>query len=252
MVSHDIVHIVVVPPNTIDADIVRGVAGIIEKEAYDTRLLLAGQIPRIVASQQDVAGSQLISQRLNDLGLTTFVYKDSDLRRPAQCFIAHTLQFYGNRMVFCDRDGYTTVLESKSVLLILTGRFQGSIDTETTKTKRKFSVAGTVMTGGIPIWKNVKEKTTDVVITSECFVRIYDGESPETCVEIIENEMDYSFLGEAMAPTAFVNFKTVVKILRESLPHAVFDDRLTKPLAEGDFEASCKLIYHEIELAQVG
>jgi len=55
-----------------------------------------------------------------------------------------------------------------------------------------------------------------------------------------------------MAPTAFVNFKTVVKILRESLPHAVFDDRLTKPLAEGDFEASCKLIYHEIELAQVG
>ncbi|HUU38755.1 MAG TPA: hypothetical protein VMW46_11215, partial [Candidatus Desulfaltia sp.] len=55
-------------------------AALIGKEIVDTRLLLAGEIPRIIASypNTDTAGS--IAQGLRDAGLGAFICRDSELR----------------------------------------------------------------------------------------------------------------------------------------------------------------------------
>ncbi len=243
MVSHDIVHIAIAPPDTLDANFVRDVAGIIGQNAYDTRILLAGQLPKIIAHYENMEAAQSISQSLIDLGLVTFVCKGSELHSPVQCFRAHTLQFKEAGVLFCDRGGQTRMLESSNVILILNGKIQSYVETKTTKTKMKFSLAATALTGGIPIRRKTKEKTTDTTLQSERFARIYDRESSNASVEIIGNGMDYSFLGESMAFSAFANFSAVVTKLREAFPQAIFDDRLMKPFAAGDIETSCKLIY---------
>jgi hypothetical protein len=48
MAEVEIVYVAVIPQDNPDIDLVKAVAGIIGKDAYQTRLLLAGSIPRIV------------------------------------------------------------------------------------------------------------------------------------------------------------------------------------------------------------
>ncbi len=243
MVSHDIVHVAIAPPDTLDANLVRDVAGIIGKGAYDTRILLAGQLPKTIAHYENMETAQSISQSLIDLGLVTFVCKDSELHSPAQCFRAHTLQFKEAGVLFCDRGGQTRMLESSNVILLLSGKIRSYVETKTTKTEVKLGHSYFPIFGRIPTWRITKEKTTDTTLQSERFARIYDRESSNASVEIIGNGMDYSFLGESMAFSAFANFSAVVTKLREAFPQAIFDDRLMKPFAAGDIETSCKLIY---------
>jgi hypothetical protein len=108
-----------------------------------------------------------------------------------------------------------------------------------------------VLTGGIPIWRRVKEKTQQTCIQNECFVRLYSRLSYEPTVEISQYGFDYSFLGTKMASSALINVSTTVAELRKIFPQAPFDDRLKEhggvdaPFAEpGDeIEINCKLIY---------
>jgi hypothetical protein len=103
----------------------------------------------------------------------------------------------------------------------------------------------------IPIWRRVKEKTKDVAVQSEGFVRLYDQMSPEPSVEVFQHSFDYSFLGTKMASSSLTNLSITTVEIKNTSPEAVFDDRLKEvfgvymPLAtQGDeIEINCKLIY---------
>ena len=93
MAEYDTIHIAVAPPNMTEPELIKKVAAIVNRDAYDTRLLLAGQIPRIIAQCQGMQVAQAMAQRLTDLGLLSIVCKDSELHAPLQSFIAYTMEF---------------------------------------------------------------------------------------------------------------------------------------------------------------
>jgi len=73
----------------------------------------------------------------------------------------------------------------------------------------------------------------------------------ETSVEILQDHIDYSFLGEKMTFSSLTNFSTLTVKLRELFPQAIFNEWLTKYL-EGsapsvggldDMEVQLRLIY---------
>ncbi len=251
MSGYDTVHVAIAAADMLEASLTKKVAAIVNKDLYGARLLLAGKIPRIIAHYQTIQTAESIAQSLRALGLVAIVCKDSELRKRSQSFRAHTLKFGEAEVLFWDRGGEARRMGSRSVFLILKGRLQIYTETEVTRIKMKFSLPATVLTGGIPIWRRAKEKTKDLSLKTEYFVRLYDRESPEPSAEILQYDFDYSFLGTKMASSSLANFSTIVAKLRDIYPQAVFDERLTEPFGvdvpsttpQDDIEINCRLIY---------
>ena len=247
MVIDEIVQVAVAPPDSLEEDLIDRVAAIVDKDRQSTRILLAGKIPKIIASYYAVQMAEQTAQNLRALGLVVFVCQDSELRKPLHVYRAHTLEFEEQAVVFRDRSGQEKRMESTDTFLIIKGRMQTRTEKEVTTTKMKFNVPATLLTGGIPIWGKVKEKTKDQSVETQGFVRLYDRASAEPSMEILQYEFDYSFLGA----TARENLDTTVSELRDTFPQAIFDDRLTAPFAiditstapQDRVEIDCKLIY---------
>ena len=251
MGREDIVHVAVAPPKTLDADLVKRVALLVGKENFDTRLLLAGEIPRIIAHYPNTESADSIAQRVREAGLVAFVCKDSELRNRSAGFVAHTAKSGERKVIFWDKRGGEARLEAADAFLIIRGRKQSYTQEETSTTKMKLSLPATVLMGGMPIMRRVTQKTTKKSLRADDFVRVYDRISPDPRVEMFQNSLDYTFLGPELAPSAPANFKTVVTKLREWFPQAIFDERLTRPFKtdvpaagpEEALEINCKLVY---------
>jgi len=243
MAAYDIVHVAIAPPPALEANLIERVAAIVNKNSYETRLLLTGAIPRIIAHYPGMQTAESVAQSLRDIGLTTIVLRDSELRKPSQIFKALTLEFGEQEILFRDRMGHESRVAATDAFLILVGKMRTYAEEDMTKTEMKLNWGATLLTGGIPIWRRVTQKTSDSAVQTELFARLYDQKSPEFSVELLQHHMNYSFLGAKKAPSSLVNFNAVVARLREVFPQAIFDDRLAKPSRAEDAETDCKLLY---------
>jgi hypothetical protein len=251
MAAYDTVHVAIAPPATLEANLIESVAPIINKNPYETRLLLTGMIPRIIGRYPDMHAAESAAQRLREAGLVTIVLNDSELRKPSQVFRAQTLEFGDGEVLFRDPRGQARKMTAGDVFLILEGKRQTYVDTEVSQTKMKFSLGATILTGGIPVWRQVKEKISDRPVHIECFARLYDRKSSEQSIELVQHHMNYSFLGTKKATSSLANFDIVITLLRELFPQAIFDDRLTKLVRrdappeqlQHDLEINYKLLY---------
>jgi len=262
MADNEVIHIAVAPPANLDANLVRSVATVINKSPSHTRLLLAGAVPKVIAHYDSIQMAESVIQNLRDLGLAAIACRDSELRQFPQTFKAQTMESGKKEVLFRDSAGREKRVVENNVFLILTGRMETPVEVETTKTKIKFSPTRTLLTGGIPIWRRISEKTTARSIQAEYFARLYDRKSPDPIVEILQQHMNYSFLGAKVAASSFTNFGTVVQQLREVFPQAIFDDRLTKPSVlttsssqvRQYIEINCRLIYlfHAVTSGRLG
>ena len=249
--QHEVVHVAVAPPKTPGEGLLRTVASLVGKEIVDTRLMLAGEIPRIIASCPDTDTAESMAQGLRDAGLVAFVCRDPELRNRSAGFVAHTARSGAGNVIFSDRRGTEVRIEAGHAFLIIRGRMQSATQEKTSSTKMKLNVPATVLTGGIPIMRRVTKKTTQESFQVEDFVRIYDRRSSDPRVEMFQNHVDYAFLGPELAPSTPANFQIVVTKLREWFPLAIFDERLTRRFktdvpAAGPREAleiTCRLIY---------
>jgi hypothetical protein len=262
MADYEAVHIAVAPPAKLDANLASSVATVINKSPSYTRLLLGGEVPKVIAHYDSLQIAESVIQNLRGLGLVAITCRDSELRQFPQTFKAKTLEFREKEVLFRDSSGREKRVVENNAFLILVGRMETSVAVETTKTKTKFSLTRTLLMGGIPMWQRVEEKTTTQSTQAEYFARLYERKSPEPSVDILQQHMNYSFLGAKVATSSFTNFGTVVRRLREVFPQAIFDDRLAKPSVLTtsssqvwqDIETNCKLIYlfHAVASSQLG
>jgi hypothetical protein len=249
--GYNVVHVAVAPPAALEEELVKKVAAVVGKNLYETRLRLAGKIPKIIANYDSVQRAELTTKSLRELGLVVIVFSESELRKPWQIFKARNLKFEEQAITFCDRSGQARRMEAREAFLILSARMQAYTDTEVTKTTRKLNVTATLLTGGIPVIKKVKTKTTTRSFQTESFIRLYGRTSPEPAVEIRQHDFDYSFLGPEMISSATANFSIAIRKIREAFPQANFDDGLIEPfganmpatMVQDTIEDNCKLIY---------
>lgn len=248
---HDVVYVAVAPPKTPGEGLLKTVASLVGKEIVDTRLLLAGEIPRIMASRPDTDAAESMAQGLRDAGLVAFVCRDSELRRRSAGFVAHTARPGAGEVIFSDKRGAEVRIEAGDAFLIIRGRMQSAIQEKVSTAKMKLNVPATVLTGGIPVMRRATKMTAQESFQVEDFVRIYDGKSSDPRVEMLQNHVDYGFLGPELTPSTPANFNVLVTKLRGWFPLAIFDESLTRRIktdvpAAGPREAleiSSKLIY---------
>ena len=187
MAVDEMINIAIAPSNVTETEFIKKVAAIVNRDAYDTRLILAGQIPRIIAQCQSTQVAQEMARRLTDLGLLSIVCKDSELHAPLQSFMAYTMEFKEREILFRDKAGQERRLGAEDVFLILKGRKHTYMEEEKTKTEVKINLPATLITGGIPIFRRVKEQVKDPPLRTKYFIRLYDRNSSETSVEILQD-----------------------------------------------------------------
>jgi len=251
MAEYDVVHVAVAPSAALEEELIKKVAVVVGRSPYETRLRLRGKIPKIIANFNSLQQAESTAQSLRGLGFVVIVFSDSEMRKPWQIFKARILKFEDQAITFCDRTGQARRMEAREAFLILSARMQAYTDTEVTKTTRKLNVTATLLTGGIPIMKKVKEKTTARSFQTESFIRLYGRTSPEPAIQIPQNDFDYSFLGPEMVPSAAANINIAIRKIREVFPQAIFDDSLIEPfgadmpatMVQDTIEDNCKLIY---------
>jgi hypothetical protein len=251
MVGNEVMHIAVAPPANVDENLVKNVAAVIQKSPFDTRLLLAGEIPKIIASCDSLQMAEYIILNLRNLGLNAIGFRDSWLRSSPQIFKTRTMELGEDDVLFRGIAGREERVAENDVFLIIKGMTETPAEVEVTKPKTKFSLTGTLLMGGIPVWRRVDEKTTTRSIQAESFARLYGRKASGPIIELLQHRMDYSFLGENMAPSSSANFTTVIQRLQQIFPRAIFDHRLEKSsmqsLSSGQglhgVEINCKLIY---------
>ncbi len=249
--QHDRIYVAVAPPKTLGEDLLKKVAFLIGKEIVDTRFRLAGEIPRIIAACPDTDAADSTARRLREAGLMAFVCRDSELRNRSAGFTAHTARSGEREVMFRDRRGAEVRVEAGDAFLIIRGRIQNPVQEKTSTTKMKLNVTATVLTGGVPIMRRVTGTTVKESFEVEDFVRIFDRRSADSRAEMLQNHIDYGFLGPELTPSTPENFKIVVSKLREWFPQAIIDERLIRrfktdiPAAgpREELEINCKLIY---------
>ena len=154
-------------------------------------------------------------------------------------------------MIFSDRQGAEVRVKADDAFLIIRGRIKSITPGKTSPAKMKLNVPATVLTGGLPVVRRVTGKSAPESFQAEDFVKIYDSRSSDPRVEIVQNHVDYSFLGPELATSAAANFNIFATKLREWFPLAIFDERLighfkTDGPAAGAWDAlevQCRLIY---------
>jgi hypothetical protein len=244
MIGHNIVDVIIAPPDKPQASLILEAASILNKDPYETRLLLTGEIPKIVAHYESTQEAELIAKRLKGLGLVAIVCNDEKLRVPSSSsFTAHTLNLGDKEVTFWDKTGQTRKLVSKDVFLILKGRIRAYTGKGVTKTRMKFNLPATLLIGGFPVWSKVKEETKDASVEEQHFVSLYGQMSPEPIIEILESYFDFSPLGSKIAPSSSTNLNTLTVELRNAFPKALFDDRLSSRTQGIEIELNSKLIY---------
>ena len=247
----DTLYVAAAPPKTLSDELLKKAASLIGKDIADTRLLLAGELPRVLASMPDSATAESTARGLQDAGFVAFVCGDSELRNRAESFLARTVIPAERAVTFRDRHGGEVVIEAGDAFLIIRGKLRAAAPENTSTTKMKLNVTATVLTGGLPIMRRVTKETTRESSQAEDFMAIYDRRSSDPRVEMSRSQMDYAFLGPELTPFALANFEIVAKKLREWFPPAIFDDRLSRHFktdlpSEGPGEAleiNRKLIY---------
>jgi hypothetical protein len=251
MTNDDTVYIVIAPPARLDEKVTKSVAELLNKNIYDARLLLSGEIPKIVAHYENMQTTEPVLHTLTELGIETFTLSDSMLSQPGQMFKAHALTFENKEVVFFDRNGIEKRVGDNNAFLIITGKIQTSTESEAIITRKKLNITSTLITGGIPIYRKVKEKATTHSQESEYFMRLYSKKPVDPFVVISQHDMDYSFLGEKTAISTRANFITVISTIQEIFPQAIFNDSLSKAFGISssnnrswdNIEMHCRLIY---------
>ena len=205
---------------------------------------------KIISHCDDLQIAESIVQNLRQLGFKAFSIEDAELHQPVEYFPTRTMEIVESEIIFGDDSPHVKRIINDNIFLIIEGIIQDTIETATTTKRRKLNVPLTLLMGGIPISRKVKESTTTQSVQSELFVRLYEREPGNSVVEMLQNSMNYSFLEDELAMASNINFSKTVSNLKEICSQAIFDNRLMKPAAaisytgqaREDLEINCKLI----------
>ncbi len=255
MAGIEIVHVAVAPVENLNDILVGQVAVVLGKDLYNTRLLLAGKMPKIIAHFNSIQEAESLAGKLKELNLKPMVSGDAKLRNPSISFPACSIKFDPEKVIVYDHNGQSRMLTAENSFLMLRGIVSTSRELETVTFKTKISVPLTVMSGGIPIVRQVKEQQKETTHREEYFLRIYSSDSADQNVEILQNDFDFSFLGNRMVYSSMTNFNLLQSDLRQRFPRIIFDEKLTKfsnPTITSNtlnnIEVNCRLIYNWYKL----
>jgi len=194
---------------------------------FEMRQRMVGGGPVVIASYADPQQAEALADGLQQAGVPTLVIDTESLRTRFKPFLVRLFSLHDTNLQLETAGGQSEKFPYAEISLILAATtVAGQSETTATVTERKFSLGKTMMAGGIPMTKKVKQEITVRSEERDEVLCLYAaGRAPAL---FRRGAMNYAGLGEAMQLSRELNFAYLKSELRRRVPQAGFDDRLLK------------------------
>lgn len=218
-----------------DSSQVQALAGALGCTAYEARGRLITRGPTVVAQGPARAPLEPVARALKSAGFRVLLMDSEVLERPGLWWEVRSFELAPAGWRVTTRDGSQTAMKWDQVRLLVQGQsLTEAVTTEVVHGKR-FSAARAVATGGMIRKKRTSTETTSTETTLEGYLHVF---GPGTVAVVRETAVDYGGLAGAMEVSSSANFAALVATLRQRASGAVFDDRLTKQVAQAQILGS--------------
>lgn len=210
-----------------EALVAKTIADMLGTVVFEARQKISGGGPAVLASFADPQQAQALAANLSREGVPALLIDSAVVRSRNLTLYVHRFVPGPQTLLVESPDGTSSVIDYAAIdlLLVATGS-SGQTQTTSTVTERKFSLGKTLLSGGIPMTKKVKQEVTVKVEERDETLWLYArGREP---VIFGRSAMNYNGLGDAMQFTRDLNFAYLKNELRRRAPQAVYDDRLLK------------------------
>lgn len=206
------------------AKIIAASCGII---VFEARQKIAGGGPVVLTSFGDATIAKGLATTLTQAGVPALVIDSDVVRSSKQPFLVHRFTFGSASLQAESVSGECRDIEYSAIelLLVATG-ISGQTQSTSSVTERKFSLAKTMLSGGMPMTKKV---TTQVSVREEErgeILSLYPREQRALC--FVRAAMKYDGLGSAQQLTRDLNFNYLKTEVQRRAPQAIYDDRLLR------------------------
>jgi hypothetical protein len=187
---------------------------------FEARMTVAQGYPGIVATRADAAQGRELAAKLRARGLDAAAVDASDV-------VSSEAMVAMDRFSFAP-DGVVTATERLDyfdVHCLLRATHRTRSATETTTTERRFSASRSLITGGLSNTTVVKKHATESAESREQVLYVFRRSGSVPWI-LREQGTHYEGLGPALDRTKVANFATTVRLLREHVPSAPYDERL--------------------------
>ncbi len=209
------------------AEVAQAIAETLGILVFEARQKITGGPPVTVTffsdrHQAEETAARLAAQEIEPLIVDTDgVRNDQTLFQVSQFKLgAHALQVESAEGAQLEID-YTNIR-----LFLLATCSAGQIETMKTTTSRKFSMGRTLLAGGIPMTKKVKQ--TKITVSSDREKTLWLYSDKDEVVIFNLGKVNYTGLGEKRDLTRDLNFTRLKNELLRLAPHACYDERLLK------------------------
>lgn len=205
----------------------RPLAEALDKTLYEARARLSDPQggPAVVGNFAELEPAWAFAGRLRANGIDPILLTPEDVESDAQRFLVHGFRLGEQGITAVSRRGRTVEVAYNEIELVLRGvRIEERTGIQRTE-QTKFSPGRALITGGMVLTKTIRKANQVTTETREDFLHLYaDGRPP---LAFHAAALNYQSLGPARKPSTAENFAYLVEALRQVLPHARYDERLT-------------------------
>jgi hypothetical protein len=216
----------------IEAD-AAALAPVLGRSAYEARLALAAPPPAVLLETPDVDAARSLLALLRQRGHGAVACDTASVTPSENMITPRNFRFDEMCLIADEQPG----IEYAAVAALLRATHARRQENTSERTEKKLSLARSALTGGVVNTKSVTVTERSVVHEREQVLYVMNR-SGSGHVILRETRLRYAGLGTQIGMSTTENFGSVVNLMRERAPSALFDDRLLKTRHAGTVRQS--------------
>ncbi len=190
----------------------------------EARMRFGSEPPGLVARLEDDAAHAVV-EKLNASGVLALACP-LPVRNDKERTVVHTFEVGGVGVTLTPRSGAPLIMPWSDIAVILRGARAIISREDRTEKQRQFALGTALATGGLKLSSTVRRTVHTESEDTERLLLVYD--SGGRCAALYESQVVFTCLGPAMQASRAANMETVIRMIRERAPHALYDERLIR------------------------
>ena len=192
--------------------------------AFEAGQQLRGVLPSVVLRTEDGARANALCASLRARGHGALVCDPASVVSHRAMFSPQRFLLEARGLVGIARQGPEQVVAWDDIAGLVRATHVAQVTQVGVEKGRAFSPGKAVLSGGLLLTKATEKEVRSQVTEKETVLYVFGRGGPPWL--LAESGLKYEGLAQAMKPARLENFQTLVRMLRERAPAALFDDRL--------------------------
>jgi len=200
-------------------------APLAELAAYDLRLRLAGPLPVVFRQVADADSARELLAALRGRGHGVVACDLAFVPSSATMTTPRSYRLTDRELIAIHPAWGERPLAFGEILALIRAKAARVKQTSSTTKDKKLSLGRAVVTGGLAMRKSTTQRQRTEVEEREQVLYLIRRTGRDPFL-LREQQLRHQGLGPQVKPTSLENFTTLVALLQQRAPHALYDDRL--------------------------